>query len=628
MYRWLILAAALLLTGCSPIGQNHHVKANLDSLSADELARFLPVLADYPGLSWNVTTIAGSSNRPAGPYIDPKATVTPDGCADIPFQRKTQIAASADGFVPNGVAGNSGMATVRIMRQSQGRDLIDESLQWAKRCQEYQIVYSSTGPEDPGSADPTAVSALPAADIDGTKITRIQLVDNREHRFQPEGSRESVVSLAKVGDLVVVGYRHDNNADANAILSLTISRLKSGQPARKPLSNKADDSLLTGRTDKELQQLLPSTLDLATQMTASQSTPILGERAGEYQLPTTVPASCERTPFENTGWSSDTDRDFREIATVTTQRRLGDHADGEMVRLGIEKIGTSVITETTMWAKQCHSFSTGAGSSHTSPVTIDLLPAAQIDGVDITSVHVKGDSTNRIDYTASLFNIRGILVTTKPAVAQQPTDLQRQIADNLTHATYDTPSGPIYHGAYHRLPGEIKAPPPSAEATEKLARVALGNLVNPDGYRPGGYMPGDTKTTNPDYLHFRSPTGSIACTFRKYVLYCNVPQGTYPRTPKPDDLHGNWIDSTVEFSSEGIRSGIAAIDPIVYAESNTLDYGNSIRIGDGGECLMERNGLTCVDYSTRTGMHLSRDDLTAMSANETLRYDPRLLTGR
>lgn len=628
MRRWLSVCAGLLLTACSHVGQTLPTETDFGSRTDAELAKFLPMLADYPGLSWNVTSTVGAPKHPFGPYIDPAASVTPDGCADIPFQRPSQIAANTEGFVPNGVAGNSGVASVRIMREHHGADLIDESVQWAKRCHEYRINYPNTGAGDADSADPTAVSVLPPANIEGTQITRIHLTDNREHRFQPEGSRESLVSLAKVGDLVVVGYRHDNYTDADTILALTISRLRSGQPEGKPLSDKANDSLLGGRTDKEIQRLLPSALDLPPEWTVSQSTPILGERQGEYRLPTTSPASCERTPFENDGWSPDTDRDFRTIGTVTMDQNRNQHVVGEMARLGIEKPDTSVEVETTNWARDCRTFSTGIGSSRPSGVTIDLLPATQVDGIDITSVHVKGDTTNRIDYTASLFRVRGILVTTKPAVKLQNTNLARQIINNLQHAQYDTPSSSAYRGPYDSWPGQIKPPNPTTETTEKLARVERGALVDPEQYRPGGYMPGDAKTANPDYLHFRSPTGSIACTFRKYTLLCDVPRGTYPRTPKPTDLQGNWSGTTVAFGSDGIHNGVAIADPIVYAESNTLEYGHTIRLRDDLECLMERDGLTCIDYSARNGMHLSRDDLTPLAADETLITDKRSLPGR
>ncbi|WP_236737493.1 hypothetical protein [Mycobacteroides franklinii] len=521
------------------------------------------------------------------------------------------------------------MATVRIMRQSPGADLVDESVQWAKRCHEYQINYPSTGPGDQASADPTAVSILPATTIDGTQITRIHLTDNREHRFQPEGTRESMVSLAQVGDIAVVGYRHDDDTDADTILALTIGRLKTGQPESKPLSDKIDDSLLGGRPDKEIQRLLPSALDLPPEWTVSQSTPILGEREGEEGPSTTVPPSCQRTPYEHDGWSTDTDRDFREIGAVTTDQNKNQRIVSETARLGIEKPGTSVIVETTNWARDCRTYTTGNGSSHPSDVTIDLLPTTELDGIEITSVHVKGDTSNLIDYTASLFRVRGILVITKPAVTLQNTTLSKQIINNLQHAKYDTPSAVAYRGPYDRWPGELKQPAPTFQTTEKLARVARGVLVDPEQYRPGGYMPGDAKTTNPDYLHFRSPTGSIACTFRKYVLFCDVPRGTYPRTPKPTDLQGNWSDTTVSFGYDGgIDNGVATNDPIVYAESNTLEYGRTIRLQDGIECLMERDGLTCVDYSTRTGMHLSRDDLTPLAADETLITDKRFVSGR
>ncbi|MUM22291.1 hypothetical protein FZI91_11335 [Mycobacterium sp. CBMA271] len=607
------------MSGC---GRASGPSAGFAGRSNAELARFLPVLADYPGLSWDVTLTVGASKYPAGLDVYPAdAPVEPSGCGDIPFQRSDRIAASSEGFVPNGVAGDSGRASVRIMRDRPGADLIAESVDWAKRCHDFRVIYPGSGPQDPATAFPTAVSLLPSEKVDGNEVTRIHLTENREHRDQAEGSRESVVLLARVRGLVLVAVRHDSGRSGDDILSLTAKRLAADRQVSKPLSDKADTTYLSGRTDKEMQQLLPSALDVASEWTVRQSTPIVGERSGEGGRSDTTPSDCDRVPFGSDGWRPDTDRDFRQIAAVTAIREADQRTVSESVQLGIEKLGTSVIDETTFWAKQCASH-TKAGH----PVTVELAPATQLDGIDVTTVHVKGDSTNRIDDTTSLLRVRGVLVIVTPALPGKGSAVAQKTVENLRHAAFDTPSGPVYRGPYDRPPGEMKFPAPSAEATDALARVAKGNLVNPEQFHFGGYQPGDAKTRSPDYLHFRSPTGSIVCTWRRYALYCDVPHGTYPRTPKPVDLEGNWSDSIVNFGWDGIANGIATTDPIVYAESNALPYGSTIRLEEGPyptECLMERDGLTCVEYSKRTGMHLSRDDLTPLVATEALAKDSR-----
>lgn len=177
-----------------------------------------------------------------------------------------------------------------------------------------------------------------------------------------------------------------------------------------------------------------------------------------------------------------------------------------------------------------------------------------------------------------------------------------------------------------QFPGEVPSPAPTADATAALTRVAQGTLVNPEQYHFGGYLPGDAPTrSSDDYLHFRSPSGAIACTWRKYILYCDVPQGTFPRTPKPADLKGDWHDSVVAFGWDGLHNGVSAHDPLVYAESNVLPYGSTIRLDDDTECLMEQDGLTCVYADKRIGMHLSRTDLTPLAATEDFTKDTRLL---
>ncbi|WP_109475918.1 hypothetical protein [Mycobacteroides immunogenum] len=292
--RRAVLVAALVVAGCGH-GTAPTVGPDLAGRSNEQLARFLPVLADYSGAVWEIRQKIGLDDHPIGAYIDPSAAIEPAGCADIPFQRSDLIAASTDGSVPNAIAGNSGEASVRIMRDQRGSDLIAESLDWARRCHEYRQNYPSSGPNDPALANPTAVSVLPPMQVDGIAVTRIHLTDNREHRFQAEGTRESVVSLARVRGVVVVGRRHDNNRDAADILAHTINRLRADEPVSKPLSDNADAGLpLTNRSDKELQQLLPAAIDLPADWQIDQSTPVIRDGTDGTSTSATIPANCDR----------------------------------------------------------------------------------------------------------------------------------------------------------------------------------------------------------------------------------------------------------------------------------------------------------------------------------------------
>jgi hypothetical protein len=61
---------------------------------------------------------------------------------------------------------------------------------------------------------------------------------------------------------------------------------------------------------------------------------------------------------------------------------------------------------------------------------------------------------------------------------------------------------------------------------------------------------------------------------------------------------------------------------------SVLPYGHTLRLHNLGpygdtECLMARDGLTCVDYETRIGLHLSRDDFTPLVATDALQKDDR-----
>ena len=602
-------AAVIVLGGCG-----HAAESPPAATPANEdPARSLPVLADFPGPSWDVALTNGPSTWMQGLGIQPGTSVQPSGCADVPFERPDLIIASANGSVPNGIAGDSGAAAVRIMHDRPGKDLITESVDWAAHCHELRQIYPATGPSDPPISNATAVSVLPPRQVEGTEVTRIHLTDNRANRFQAEGIRESVVSLARVKGFVVVGYRHQTGQLGDDLLDLTIHRLSTGQTASVPVVDGTDSSSLADRTDKELERLLPTASDVDTGWTLTQHSPLVRPGIDESD----DSPDCARIPFDaGLHYRSDADRDFREVASVSAQRIGAKSGPGELIRLGLEHPGASVINETTAWARRCG---------------MELLPASQVNGVDVTTVHVKGSPTSRIDFTASLLRVRGILVITKPALGEQTGKLAQLTVNRLQHAHFDTPAtgpDPMPQPSEPSLkePGDVPFPAPSSEDTAALDKIARGTLVDPERYHFGGLLPGDAMTrSSDDYLHFRSPSGAITCTWRKYSLFCDVPTGTFPRTPKPADFKGDWHDSVVIFGWDGLDSGVAALDPVVYAESNVLPYGSTIRLDDDTECLMEQDGLTCEYATKRVGVHLSRTDLTPLAATEALTKDARPL---
>ncbi len=626
----ILVAAALMLTGCP-----HKAPPRLSwvenpaALSNEDLARLLPVLADYPGASWDITSRIApvSSLHLFGPRIDPDTPTVPAQCQDVPFGRPGQIAAAVDGSVPNGIAGDSGEASIRILREPEGTDLIAQTLDWAKRCHDFHQNYPGINPQDPPVSNATAVSVLAPAQVDGQPVTRVHFTDNRAQRFQPEGSRESMVTLARVRGLVVMGFRHDDTSDADAIFAVTLKRLAAGTPAPKPLGANLGQSSLSDRSDKELEQLLPVTADMpGGGWTVQQSTPVI--RDGSEESPSrTDPAGCDQIPFRSNSWRPDLDRAFRQITSVTARREENQRTVSDTVAIGLDNPGASLLTETTEWARRCATYR--SLGPHSTRYTLSLTEGKTL-GYPATTITIGSDAPYRAHETISLIQVRGLLVITTPGDGELHSPLLQYVLDNLTYAQYSTAapgSGPVAHpqDPETRPDGDVAIPAPSESGTAQFTKVAQGTLVDPERYRPGGYLPGDTPTSNPDYLHFRSPTGSIVCSWRKFVLYCDVPKGTYPRTPKPATVSG-WSDSIVRFGFNGVQNGVAAADPVVYAESQVLPYGSTIRLEQTPgqtECRMDLEGLTCVDFTKRVGMHLSRGDLTPFAGGESIQPDQR-----
>ena len=133
------------------------------------------------------------------------------------------------------------------------------------------------------------------------------------------------------------------------------------------------------------------------------------------------------------------------------------------------------------------------------------------------------------------------------------------------------------------------------------------------------------RVSNPDRLYFRSPTGSINCVFYQHYggLTCDVPAGSYPRTPAPSPPDGTWIGTAVHFGYDGIDNGVSSYLPPTAAEAAVLPYGATLALSsDAGAdlmaCLMARDGLTCVSPKTRVGLALSREALTPLVATAAL----------
>lgn len=650
-----LLTVALVAAGCSPPAPPP-TATNLADRSDAELAAFLPTLADYAmadGDSWVVQQQVGAGNAD----IDHQPTdmahrAEPDGCDDAPYARTDNVAAAATGREINlGPVGFGGEASIRIVRHP-AASLLDDTRSWATRCRDTRLYFSGENGAQP-LVHPTAISVLPPADVDGIEVLRIHLTDNRQQRFQTEGSRERVVSLALVRGVGVYGYSHDAGDLTDQLMALSIRRLLGDAAAASQQPRSTRDDTLAGRSDVEIAGLLPPVTELGGDWVVTQALPVLEPRVEYYRSGTaTDPPGCDTPPFINTtnlAPRADIDREFREVATATAARPQRDRYlvgafDGyrdtdDTVRLNIEQPGVDLIAETATWAQKCGAYDE-AESPGSSPRRIhgvvESVPADMPSGVtDATSVHLTQTGSADIDFTASLLRIRGLLVITLPAVGRQSSPLLDKTLTRLRTAVFpDTatpnrPPPPNFLGPPPPPAGRVPLPAPTVQATETLRRVASGTPVDGEQYHLGGYMPGDAKVRSPDTLYFHSPTGSINCVFRQHYggLMCDVPDGDYPRNTAPPHPRGTWFDHYVHFDGDAIDNGVSAHLPRVYAETAELRYGSTIRLKSDApngdvDCLMATDGLICVNYRTRVGLHLSRDDLTPLVATGALAAPP------
>lgn len=616
------IVAAVLLAGCAP--------AEPPPATPPEagLTAFLPSVADYPWTGWNIVQQIGSASDTD---TVPERTAEPADCARVPFAEPGRIAARAIArHTSLGPTGFGGEASVVLFDPQASRDLIADTRAWAQRCADYVEWYGASG-EDRGPGMPTSVSVLAPHRIAGVDVLRLLFTDNRERRFQPEGSRESVVYLARVGDVVVGGRRHDSGSVLDDVFAATLRRLTENRPAPRPLADTAGTADLRGYSDADLSRLLPVAADLPAGWSVGHTSPTVAARIDDYGPEgRTDPPDCATIPFLNErAPRADIGRDFREIATAEARSEAPVGLPGGLdqwqstarqVRLNIEDPAVDVIEATKRWAQQCATYR--GVDERASDGSADLV-ATTVVGHEAYAVHLKRSLPTNFDFWTILTRVRGVLVTAL-SPSEEPGELLRATVEHLRDASFDTAPAPL---DYHRYPGPSRVPfddppgemplrEPSAEEARKLAEVTEGTIVDAERYHVGGYLPGDPATRTPDYLHFRSPTGSIVCTWRKYSLLCDVPAGTYPRTPKPPGHEDDWRDSVVNFGWERVVNGVVAEDPPIYAESEVLPYASTIWLEDGPDptaCRMERDGLTCVAGGTRpVGMHLSRDDLTPL----------------
>lgn len=162
---------------------------------------------------------------------------------------------------------------------------------------------------------------------------------------------------------------------------------------------------------------------------------------------------------------------------------------------------------------------------------------------------------------------------------------------------------------------------PSADAYDRLNRVASGSLVDSGQFHSAAYIP-DGPAEDSFQISFTAAGGTIKCTGSSPIIFCGTTSETIPRPPRPrTGPSGNWV-SYITLGASGVEYGMWAGNPMVNAGSKTLDTGSAIRLGDV-QCLAEDDAITCVHYPTGTGFHLGKDGLTPLKSAKPLARDAR-----
>lgn len=162
---------------------------------------------------------------------------------------------------------------------------------------------------------------------------------------------------------------------------------------------------------------------------------------------------------------------------------------------------------------------------------------------------------------------------------------------------------------------------PSRDAQARLSKITAGKLVDSGNFHASRWREDEPMGLD-DHISFMTPSGHIICTGGSNWIICYAQSATLPAPPRPvQSPSGNW-EPYIEFGDE-ITYGVAAGNPMLPQKANVLPYGSTLRFGDI-ECLSARDGITCVNFASSTGFHLSRDDLTPMRTVDSMPVDSRV----
>jgi hypothetical protein len=102
---------------------------------------------------------------------------------------------------------------------------------------------------------------------------------------------------------------------------------------------------------------------------------------------------------------------------------------------------------------------------------------------------------------------------------------------------------------------------------------------------------------------FESPSHNIGCVVSKSVARCDIREHAWTPPPKPASCPVDWGNG-LTVGRRGAGRWVCAGDT-VFGGKQVLGYRKSIRRGNF-ECTSRRNGVTCLNLSTKHGFKLAR----------------------
>ncbi|MFI9401567.1 hypothetical protein [Nocardia sp. NPDC052316] len=171
---------------------------------------------------------------------------------------------------------------------------------------------------------------------------------------------------------------------------------------------------------------------------------------------------------------------------------------------------------------------------------------------------------------------------------------------------------------------------PESRLKDRIAWVQAGTEVDASRYHSASTGTGAAADLKSD-IAFISPSGKISCiTGTAYQLdgFNCVVKLKNP-VPKPHEGFGNWDGGYVNYSAKTLTVGQFRGDPglFIHGDGQTLPYDSKLTFGDY-TCRIATDGLTCVNPTTRTGVHMSDDAIVPFGCLRETQPTPDSSVGR